>query len=223
MPATSLPLFPLGTALFPGVALPLNIFEPRYRNMVRELMEQPAESRQFGVVAIKAGREVGINGIDALHEIGCTARIQHVEAYADGGLEILAVGATRFKLVSTDTSDALVRGEVEYLADSFSPGAAALVGPVSRRFVNYRDSLLAAQGLEMAEGSSLPTDATRLSYLVASAMILDLVEKQELLACADAEQRLRLELQLLRRESAMFDQLSTRPGVELSSEPYSTN
>ena len=55
-----IPLFPLGTVLLPGAPLPLHIFEQRYRQLVADLLELPAEDRQFGVVAIQAGREVRI-------------------------------------------------------------------------------------------------------------------------------------------------------------------
>ena len=67
MTATRLPLFPLGTVLFPGLLLPLHIFEERYRQLVRDLLVGPHESRAFGVVAIREGREVGADGIRALH------------------------------------------------------------------------------------------------------------------------------------------------------------
>ncbi len=65
----TLPLFPLGTVLFPGLLLPLHIFEERYRQLVRDLVRQP-EPRRFGVVAIREGRETGIDGVAALYEIG---------------------------------------------------------------------------------------------------------------------------------------------------------
>jgi Lon protease-like protein len=72
--STRLPLFPLGTVLFPGVLLPLHVFEERYRSMVRDLLDAPAEERRFGVVAIREGREVGADGIRALHAVGCGIR-----------------------------------------------------------------------------------------------------------------------------------------------------
>jgi hypothetical protein len=61
----TLPLFPLGTVLFPGLLLPLHIFEERYRQLVRDLQTRP-EPRRFGVIAIRQGRETGVDGIQAL-------------------------------------------------------------------------------------------------------------------------------------------------------------
>jgi len=67
-----LPLFPLGAVLYPGMLLPLHIFEERYRQLVRDLLERP-EPRRFGVIAIRKGRETGIDGVHSLYGIGCTA------------------------------------------------------------------------------------------------------------------------------------------------------
>ena len=73
----TLPLFPLGSVLYPGLLLPLHIFEERYRQLVRDLLEAP-EPRRFGVVAIREGRETGVDGVSALYEIGCTATVRRV-------------------------------------------------------------------------------------------------------------------------------------------------
>jgi len=78
-----LPLFPLGAVLYPGMLLPLNIFEERYRQLVRDLLDQP-EPREFGVIAIRHGRETGIDGVSDLYEVGCTAEVRQVEEHEDG-------------------------------------------------------------------------------------------------------------------------------------------
>ena len=67
-----LPLFPLGAVLYPGMLLPLHIFEERYRQLVSDLLDG-AGPRRFGVIAIRKGRETGIDGVRSLYEIGCTA------------------------------------------------------------------------------------------------------------------------------------------------------
>jgi len=64
-----LPLFPLGAVLYPGMLLPLHIFEERYRQLVRDLLDS-AEPRRFGVIAIRKGRETGIDGVHSLYETG---------------------------------------------------------------------------------------------------------------------------------------------------------
>src|SRR3954463_3466504 len=93
-----IPLFPLGTPLFPGVVLPLQIFEPRYRRLMRDLMALPEadERRFFGVVAIRQGWEVEeVAPAEALYDIGCTARVQAVRPEPDGGFRIGTGGGAR--------------------------------------------------------------------------------------------------------------------------------
>src|SRR5580704_6996140 len=84
-----LPLFPLGTVLYPGLLLPLHIFEERYRHLVRDLLAGP-EPPSFGVVAIREGRETGIDGVSALFQVGCTAVLRQVQRYPDGRYDIVS-------------------------------------------------------------------------------------------------------------------------------------
>ena len=75
MPAL-LPLFPLNTPLVPGLVLPLHIFEPRYRELVAELLARPdEEQREFGIVGIRDGGDVGRDGLGALYPVGTSAEI----------------------------------------------------------------------------------------------------------------------------------------------------
>src|ERR1700743_824167 len=80
---TRLPLFPLGTVLFPGMLLPLHIFEDRYKELLQDLLDGP-EPRRFGVIAIKKGRETGVEGVSSLYEVGCTAPIREDAENAEG-------------------------------------------------------------------------------------------------------------------------------------------
>jgi len=219
---TLLPLFPLGTVLYPGVVLPLHIFEERYRRLVRDLLDQPAGPRSFGVVAIKEGREVGRDGVTALHEIGCTAELRRVEAYDDGRFDIIAVGVSRFRVVRVDASQPMV-GEVELLPDVSTDEAITLSARAVRMFSSYREALLTAQGLLVDEPPELPDDPVELSYVIAASMLVDMSDKQELLATSTVDERLALEVAILRRESALVSQLSTRPAVEFPRVGYSPN
>ena len=108
-----LPLFPLGTVLFPGLVLPLHVFEERYRRLVRDLVAEPEAERRFGVIAIREGREVGSDGVRALHPVGCIARLRRVDPYDDGRFDILSTGSQRFRLDEVDTSLPYLRGDVE--------------------------------------------------------------------------------------------------------------
>src|SRR4051812_10502285 len=97
-----IPLFPLATPLFPGIVLPLTVFEPRYRRLMRDLLALPAGSdrRFFGVTAIRQGWEVElIAPAEALYDVGCTARLRVVSPQPDGTFQVVAVGGERFRLL----------------------------------------------------------------------------------------------------------------------------
>ena len=111
-----LPLFPLGTVLFPGLLLPLHIFEDRYRQLVHELLDGP-EPRRFGVIAIRKGRETGIEGVSSLYEVGCTATLRETEEHDDGRFDLVTVGTERFRLEPLDESRPYLQGDVEFLAE----------------------------------------------------------------------------------------------------------
>jgi Lon protease-like protein len=117
-----IPLFPLGTPLFPGVVLPLQIFEPRYRRLMHDLLALPeaGDRRFFGVVAIRQGWEVEeIAPAGALYDIGCTARVQAVRPQPDGGFRVVSVGGERFRLLDVVVGDdpPYLQAEVEWMAE----------------------------------------------------------------------------------------------------------
>ena len=125
-----IPLFPLATPLFPGIVLPLEIFEPRYRRLVRDLMALPERSdrRFFGVTAIRQGWEVErVAPAAALYDIGCTARLQAVGPRPDGGFRIVTVGVDRFRLLEVLVGEEppYLQAEVEWLADEEEAADAA--------------------------------------------------------------------------------------------------
>ncbi|HUR75535.1 MAG TPA: LON peptidase substrate-binding domain-containing protein [Sporichthya sp.] len=230
-----LPLFPLGTVLYPGLLLPLHIFEERYRTLVRDLTggrtgEQAEEDAPaFGVVAIRQGREVGADGIRELHDVGCSAEIRRVEALPDGRFDLVTTGAQRFRLLQLDVDAApYLIGEVEYLEEESDDtasveAAAVLAGSVARHYLAYRDQLLSLQGQAPRVRGPLPAEPLVLSYLVAAAMVLDRQDKQDLLEAPDVAARLRAELALLRRERVMLAHLPSLPGADIAREAGSPN
>lgn len=213
---TRLPLFPLGTVLFPGVLLPLHVFEDRYRQLVRDLLVAPHDERAFGVVAIREGREVGADGVRALHGVGCVARLFRAEPYADGRFDIVTTGAQRFRLDALDETRPYLQGEVTLLDEPDGPDVHRLAGQVGAAWAGYRDRLGIADDED-------PDDARALSYLVAAGAVLELAEKQRLLEATDTAARLRAELALLRRETALLALLPSLPAVELTRVPASPN
>src|SRR5438874_3542526 len=98
-----IPLFPLGLVVFPGNAVPLHIFEDRYKEMVGEA---EAAGSEFGIVLAKEGGVVNA---------GCTVVVESVlNRYPDGRFDVLTRGLRRFSLLSIDQELAWLRGEVEY-------------------------------------------------------------------------------------------------------------
>ncbi|WTW94404.1 LON peptidase substrate-binding domain-containing protein [Streptomycetaceae bacterium NBC_01309] len=213
-----LPLFPLNSVLYPGLVLPLNIFEERYRRLVRDLLARPEGERRFGVVALRSGREVGdlpLDPVEALFPVGCVAEVATIRPHADGRFDVVATGATRFRLLSVDSSGPYLVGEVERMDEPRGDDAEVLALAVSQAFAEYQRRLLGAQGRGPVELPELPDDAVVLSYLVAAAMVLDLTDKQTLLVAEDGTVRLRTELSLLRRENVLLEHIRALPAVEL--------
>ena len=85
---TTVPLFPLGTVLVPGLVLPLHVFEQRYRTLVADLLAAAEVDQHFGVVAIRSGFEVGDGAARALHEVGTLAELTDVDALPDGRYDV---------------------------------------------------------------------------------------------------------------------------------------
>jgi uncharacterized protein len=218
-----LPLFPLGTVLFPGLVLPLHIFEERYRELVRDLLDGP-EPRRFGVIAIREGRETGIAGVRALHEIGCTATLRQIDALEDGKFDLVTVGTQRFRLTRLDDSRSYLQGEVELLDDEVGDEATASLAArvVQEAFRGYLDTL-AERGATRVNVPELPDEPLLLSYVVAASMIIELSGKQALLAQPDAVQRLAAERSLLVKETTMLRKLPSTPAADLRYSPYSPN
>jgi uncharacterized protein len=221
--STTLPLFPLGSVLYPGLVLPLHIFEDRYRQLVADLLGAP-EPQEFGVIAIRHGQETGVDGVSALYETGCTAVLRQVEEYEDGRYDLITVGARRFMLVGLGEQAPYFSGDVEFLADE--PGdeaeAGVLVPAVQRAFRAYLDVLSERGGAQITV-PELPDEPLLLSYLVAAAVVVDVPIKQELLEEADAFRRLAAERRMLSRETKLLRSLTATPAPDLRYAPYSQN
>ena len=219
----TLPLFPLGTVLYPGLLLPLHVFEERYRQLVRDLLTGP-EPRTFGVIAIREGRETGPNGIVTLYEIGCTATLRQATELDDGRYDLVTVGTQRFLLTGTDDTRPYLQGQVELLGEETGDesGAVLAARSVQDAFRTYLGAL-AERGVTQVSVPELPDDPVLLSYLVAASMVIDLRDKQALLAEPDALHRLVTERMLLSRETTMLRTLTATPAPDLRNSPYSSN
>ncbi|MEV0639749.1 LON peptidase substrate-binding domain-containing protein [Streptomyces sp. NPDC050619] len=246
MTTVRLPLFPLNSALFPGLVLPLNIFEERYRAMMRELLKTPEdEPRRFAVVAIRDGHEVaptspglpdqtavpergaaagfGEDPLKAFYGVGCVADAATLRERPDGTFEVLATGTTRVRLLSVDASGPFLTAELEELPEEPGDEAGALAEGVLRSFRQYQKRLAGARERSLSTGADLPDEPSVVSYLVAAAMMLDIPTKQRLLQAPDTASRLRDELKLLRSETAIIRNLPSLPAAELTRGPTSLN
>lgn len=217
-----MPLFPLGTVLLPGLVLPLHVFEERYRRLVSDLLALPEDERRFGVVAIRSGHEVGAGGVRALHEIGCVAAVHGIEPHDDGRFDLMTTGTARFRVRSVDDALPYLTGDVELLPDLPGDRADAVAAAIPDAFATYTTALAEAGG-DRIEVPELPDDPLVLGYLVAATLALDLDERQALLAEPDGASRLRTELRLLRRETALLEALSCVPAPGLARGTASPN
>lgn len=192
-----IPIFPLNIVLFPGMVLPLRIFEPRYQTMVRRLL---ADDRKFGVALIASGQEVGEAATP--HRVGTIAEISSVEASSEGQLLLVCVGLRRFRIDEMLEGEPYAQAAVTILeeGDPAAPVDAELLEACVAGLETYISSLVAVSNLSItvpAEELS-PID---LSYLMAALLQVESEKKQDMLETDDAEERLAMALGMLKVES----------------------
>ena len=135
-------MFPLNAVIFPGVRVPLNVFEDRYRALVHHLLrvEDPTQ-RMFGSVGIREGYEVGDHGAQSLFRIGCRVQLTEVESHPDGTFCIVAVGLDRIQLERLDTTGTFPVGQVVDRPEHESPVSEELLEQARATFSAYRAAL----------------------------------------------------------------------------------
>ncbi len=195
-----LPLFPLEqVVLFPGMSLPLRIFEERYKVMIGACQ---VTDQLFGVVLIRSGREVGVPAEP--EQTGCTARMVRVDRIPDGRMHILTVGEERFRLTSPARAmpEGYLVADVELLPEPTSVSVdTELIGNVRAQFARYQKAILGLTGRgDPVSAPELPSDPVKLSDRIASTLYVDPHERQKLLETDDIGARLQQELVLLKRE-----------------------
>jgi Lon protease-like protein len=192
-----LPLFPLNTVLFPGQLLPLHIFEPRYRLMIKECL---AGQSAFGVILIREGREVGDSAVP--FDVGCTARIEQVNRLEDGRLNLLCVGQSRFKVTQLRHDRPFLSADVELWpwAPVESGDAGPQVEKVKRLLTVYLERLAKVTGSAI-HLDEMPTAPAPLANLAAIVLQIPNAEKQALLAAPSIELLFENCIDLLTREN----------------------
>lgn len=201
MAADPLPLFPLNVVLFPGMVLPLHIFEERYRLMVRRCLDQ---NSPFGVLLIREGKEVGETAVP--YEVGTTARITRVERLDDGRMNITTVGEERFRVRRLRDGEPYLQGEVVPLPniEGETPQALYQADAIRPLVADYVGLLAKAVGLQLGLVDNLPEDPTALAFLTAIALQIPAHEKQHLLTIQSIALLLAEERGILRREEKLL-------------------
>ncbi|HEU0238909.1 MAG TPA: LON peptidase substrate-binding domain-containing protein [Micromonosporaceae bacterium] len=236
-----LPLFPLGTVLFPGLVLPLHVFEERYRALVRHLTRDEATGRTFGVVAIRLGRETGSGAavVDA-GERGAVvgdagergAAVADAAERGPADITLHQVGCTaeirqmtshpdgRFDLVTVGRR----RFRIHELFPDDEPFLQADVEWISEPEADQRAERLVPGLLQLFQRylelirtdghhgtEQLPDDPAVLSYLIGATTVLALDDRQDLLAADTIADRLALERRLLNRELVLLREINALP------------
>jgi uncharacterized protein len=174
-----LPIFPLELVLLPGVPLPLHIFEPRYKEMIAECLEQ---KKPFGVVRASS---------DGVADIGCTAEIMSVtKKYDDGRMDILTRGVERFEVIQVNEERSFLRAEISLLQDEDEDEEDEPGKPATEMVTQAVRLHAEIAKLAGAEPSGPDEQAGNLSFLLAGSLPLDLDFKQSLLSTLSEAKRL---------------------------------
>ena len=200
-----LPLFPLNVVMFPNTSIPLQIFEERYKQMLKDCLD--GDSR-FGVTLIKEGAEVGDPATP--HSVGTVADIVHVNRVSGDRFFISIFGSGRFEIVEISQQRPYLAADVRLLADEVEvdvpPTEMAQIRKAATEHVRLRYGLNGGWVRE----SRLPADPLDLSYFIGGMLQASLQEKQALLEEPSTSKRLEAELDLLRREGDELRQQVTQ-------------
>lgn len=220
--ADTLPMFPLNAVLFPGISVPLHVFEDRYRALVHHLLREPDPAKRvFASVAIREGYEIGEHGSQSLYRVGVRLQLTDVEAHEDGTFDVVAVGVERIELQRLDPTGTFPVGHVEPHPDPESPVAEEVLERARAAFTAYRAALIELRG-DPYEGS-LPRDPTYLSWTLAALAPLPMSDRQTLLEADDAGERLVLLTDLLRAELRAMNVIPSLPATEVARTRWSPN
>lgn len=191
-----LPLFPLNVVLFPGQSLPLHIFEPRYRVLIRKCVDN---NEPFGVVLAQDEEP------DRPFDVGTSARVTEVKKMPDGRMNIVTIGEERFRLHDWRESEHgyLIGDVTEFPFDEDDAPAPESIALVAKRLTRYLKHLAKANGMQF-RFDQFPTGASDVALFAAIALRLPLKEKQQLLEQSRLSDLLAIESQVLGEELKMM-------------------
>jgi len=215
-----LPLFPLNAVLVPGMLMPLQIFEDRYRQMLRDCQ---VEGGEFGVVLIREGPEVG--GTAEPHEVGTLAKIQQSMPTPDGRYLIQTQGVQRFRILRLIHDRAYLRGEVELFKEARANRRSAevkrLMAATTEAYKKYLD-LIRKMGGQVGDIIESALDPEFLSWLVTSTLLVPPQARQELLEIEETVPRLRRVLDALLEINGPLEARAER-STSVRGYPFSLN
>ncbi len=215
-------MFPLNTVVFPGMSVPLHVFEERYVALVEHLLAttEPA-NRLFGTVAIREGYEVGDHGAQSVYRLGCLLQLTDVERRPDGSFDVVAVARDRLLLSEMIPGGDYPHGLVTIITESKTTVATEVLDRARATFTAYRAAVAELQG-DPFEGS-LPKDPSYLAWTLASIVPLPMAERQSLLEADDVEARLDLMTRLLRDELRAINVIPSLPATQVARTAWSPN
>jgi Lon protease-like protein len=193
-------MFPLGTVLFPHATLPLHVFEPRYRLMVRTVLEG---DQTFGVVLIERGSEVG--GGDTRFDVGTRARVVQAAELPDGRFALVVVGLHRLRVAAWLPDDPYPRAEIVDLEDAPpEPGDRDALAAATAEYTRVVER---ARRIDprVPEPQSFAPDAHQAAYELAAAAPITPLDAQRVLSVDATRARLTLLAELLRERGDELD------------------
>jgi ATP-dependent Lon protease len=199
-----LPIFPLSVVLFPGVPLPLHIFEPRYRQMLSDIR---VNNNLFGLSYFDASTSE--KELPPAGHVGCVAEVTEAQALPDGRSNILTVGVIRYRIEEyVERGDQYLVARVSFFEDEDEESET--LRESSREVAETFTRIARAVRIINDERANLPdisdTEPQRLSFLVAAAMEVDTDMKQELLELRLTSERLRRLSEMLARAVTSYEE-----------------
>jgi Lon protease-like protein len=215
-----IPLFPLHVVLFPGAALPLHVFEPRYREMMTEVLgmeKVPNPESGFGVVCIRAGYEVGAPA--ETHDVGCLASVEQAVRHKDGTMDLVVRGTQRFRIDERPPDNPYPRATVTVLDEK--PGRAAdRAVQLARAALDRYLAVIARFADKESPEVTLPSDPIAASFAASALLAVDPPVLQELVEAKTASDRLTRVARIARSEAHLLETVGPpvpRPPVDRAS------
>ncbi|MGN0064384.1 MAG: LON peptidase substrate-binding domain-containing protein [Nocardioides sp.] len=217
-----LPMFPLSSVVFPGMTVPLHVFEDRYRALVHHLLTEPDPTqRVFGTVAIREGYEVGDHGGQSLYRVGTLMQLTEVEENPDGTFDVVAVARERLRLSEMVPGAEHPQGLTTPWPDDPEPVPDEIAIRARAVFTAYRAAVADLRG-DPFEGH-LPRDGEYLSWTLSALAPLPMAERQLLLEAAGPLSRLQLVTTYLRDELRAINVIPSLPATEVARTRWSPN